>query len=101
MDPDRRWARTLGTLLGGHDLTDDDTAWVMGEVVQGSATPARLAAFLAALRAKGETSVEVRGLVRALIEHATTITVPGRIVDVVGTGGAGGLNISTMASIVV
>ena len=40
-----------------------------------------------ALRAKGETVEEVQGLVEAMYERATPIAVPGRLLDVVGTGG--------------
>lgn len=97
----RRWADLLGTLMRGDDLTDKDTAWVMGEVIAGNATPGRLGAFLAALRTKGETAAEMQGLARALLDRATRISVPGPTVDIVGTGGAGGLNISTMAALVV
>lgn len=63
----------------------------------------RSPAFAVALRAKGETVTEVSGLVRAMYEHATTIHVPGRTVDIVGTGGdmAKTVNISTMSAIVV
>lgn len=58
---------------------------------------------MVALRAKGETVQEISGLVRAMYEHANVIEVPGRTVDIVGTGGDGAktVNISTMSSIVV
>lgn len=101
LDVARRWSSTLAKLMRSQNLTDHDTAWIMGEVIRGEATQARLAAFLTALRVKGETPTEIHGMVRTLFDHATRITVPGTIVDIVGTGGAGGLNISTMATIVV
>jgi anthranilate phosphoribosyltransferase len=68
----------------------------------GEATPAQVAAFAVALRAKGEAPEEVAGLVEAMLENATPVDVPGRCVDVVGTGGdrARTVNISTMAAIV-
>ena len=55
-----------------------------------------------ALRAKGETIEEVTGLVEAMYAARTPITVPGRLLDVVGTGGdrSMSVNISTMAAIV-
>jgi anthranilate phosphoribosyltransferase len=70
--------------------------------MDGSATSAQIAAFVIALRAKGETVDEVAGLVSAMYERATPISVAGRAVDVVGTGGdrAHTVNISTMAAIV-
>jgi anthranilate phosphoribosyltransferase len=73
----------------------------MNEIMSGEATSAQIAAFAIALRAKGETVDEVAGLVGAMYDHATKITVPGRTVDVVGTGGdrAHTVNISTMAAL--
>ncbi|MBC6461347.1 anthranilate phosphoribosyltransferase [Actinomadura sp. HBU206391] len=98
----RSWAGILATLLDRQDLTGADTAWAMGQVVGGKATSAQIAGFLTALRAKGETAAEVCGLVNALHEHATKVTIPGTTVDIVGTGGdrTGAVNISTMAAIV-
>lgn len=71
--------------------------------MSGEATDVQIAGFAIALRAKGETVDEVTGLVRAMYEHAHTIEVPGRTVDIVGTGGdmAKTVNISTMSAIVV
>ena len=74
----------------------------MNEIMEGAATSAQIAGFAIALRAKGETSTEVDGLARAMLDHATPIHVPGRVVDLVGTGadGAHTVNISTMAAVV-
>lgn len=97
------WPDVLGRLMGRNDLTKDDTTWVMDRVLADEAPPVAVAAFLAALRTKGETVDEVAGLAEAMLGHANRIEVPGRAVDVVGTGGDGRhtVNISTMASIVV
>jgi anthranilate phosphoribosyltransferase len=95
------WPVLLADLLQGSDLTEEAAAWAMTEVIRGNVTPASLAGFLVALRAKGETPAEVQGLARAVRDHAIRIEVPGTTIDIVGTGGAKGLNISTMASIVV
>ena len=57
------------------DLGADDTAWVMDRVLSGEATPAQLAGFLVALRAKGETADEVAGLAAAMLRHARRVTV--------------------------
>ncbi|GAA0414548.1 anthranilate phosphoribosyltransferase [Streptomyces luteireticuli] len=97
------WPGVLEALLGGRDLSADDTAWAMDQIMRGAATDAQIAAFAVALRAKGETVAEISGLVRAMYRHANLIEVPGPSVDIVGTGGDGAktVNISTMSSIVV
>jgi anthranilate phosphoribosyltransferase len=97
------WSGILTGLVTGQDLTSDETSWAMAEVMTGSASPARLAGFLVALRAKGETVVELTALADTMLAHAIRIEVPGRTVDLVGTGGdrAHTVNISTMAAIVV
>ncbi|MFE1750844.1 anthranilate phosphoribosyltransferase [Streptomyces anandii] len=99
----RSWPAVLNGLLDGRDQSADDTAWAMDRIMRGEATDAQIAAFVVALRAKGETVEEITGLVRAMYEHANVIEVPGATVDIVGTGGDGAktVNISTMSSIVV
>ena len=96
------WPEVLGSLIGRADLSTEQTAWAMGEMLSGEATPVQVAGFAVALRAKGETSAEVLGLVEAMYEVATPLFVPGRLLDVVGTGGdrSMSVNISTMAAIV-
>jgi anthranilate phosphoribosyltransferase len=97
------WSGILTGLVSGQDLTPDETSWAMSEVMTGSASPARLAAFLVGLRAKGETVEELTALADTMLAHAVRIEVPGRTVDLVGTGGdrAHTVNISTMAALVV
>lgn len=97
------WPVLLGRLIRGEDLAAPDTAWVMDRVLSAEATSAQLAGFLVAMRAKGETPAEIGGLAATMLAHASRFTVPGRAVDVVGTGGdqAHTVNISTMASVVV
>ena len=97
------WPALLSALLRGDSLTSADTAWVMGEVMAGDATPAQVAGFAVALRAKGETAAEVAGLVEVMLAQAATVQVPGRVVDTCGTGGdrSNTVNISTMAALVV
>lgn len=99
---DRRWPDLLAALLRGDALSEDDTAWVMREIMAGDATPAQVAGFVVALRAKGETADEIGGLAAAMLDHARRFEVPLRAVDVVGTGGdrAHTVNISTMAALV-
>jgi anthranilate phosphoribosyltransferase len=97
------WAGLLGQLLRHESLTSSQTAWAMGEVMSGEATPAQVAGFVVALRSKGETPEEVAGFVKTMLAEAAHVTVPGRVVDTCGTGGdrAHTVNISTMAALVV
>jgi anthranilate phosphoribosyltransferase len=92
----------LGALVQRQDLTGEQTRWAMGEILAEAATPAQVAGFAVALRAKGETIDEVTGLLEAMYAVATPLTIPGRALDVVGTGGdrSMSVNISTMAAIV-
>ena len=96
------WPEVLGALVDRTDLSAEQTAWAMAEILAGEATPSQIAGFAVALRAKGETSEEVVGLADAMLARANPITVPGRLLDVVGTGGdrSMSVNISTMAAIV-
>ncbi|MGH3455638.1 MAG: anthranilate phosphoribosyltransferase [Nocardioidaceae bacterium] len=96
------WPEVLSTLVGGIDLTSDQAAWAMQEILDGAASPAQIAGFAVALRAKGESVDEVEALVRTMYSHAVAIDVPGPTLDVVGTGGdrSHTVNISTMSAIV-
>jgi anthranilate phosphoribosyltransferase len=101
--PERTWPRLLAALLAREDLSADDTRWAMTEVMDDAHEPAQLAAFLTALRAKGETAAELGGMLDALMERVIPLPVDGSAVtDVVGTGGDGAhtVNISTMAALV-
>jgi anthranilate phosphoribosyltransferase len=96
------WPGLLTRLLRREDLTADDTSWAMREVMTGEATPVQIAAFLVALRAKGEAPQEVAGLAAEMVAQATPVTLPMACVDIVGTGGDGAhtVNISSMAAVV-
>jgi anthranilate phosphoribosyltransferase len=96
------WPEVLSALIGGADLTTGQTAWAMGEILAGEASPSQVAGFAVALRSKGETIDELEGLVEGMYSHATPLRVTGRVLDVVGTGGdrSMSVNISTMAAIV-
>jgi anthranilate phosphoribosyltransferase len=97
------WPAVLSALIAREDLTAEQAAWAMGEVMDGSATPAQVAGLAVALRAKGETAAEVSGLVAAMLSRARECVVPGPVVDTCGTGGdrSHTVNISTMAALVV
>jgi anthranilate phosphoribosyltransferase len=93
----------LSRLVEHEDLTAEETGAVMDQVLTDSASPVAMGAFLAALRVKRETPDEVAGLAAAMLRHAIRIEVPGRTVDIVGTGGDGQntVNVSTMAALVI
>jgi anthranilate phosphoribosyltransferase len=101
MDARNTWPAVLGALIKGEHLTADEAAWAMNEIMEGAATPAQIAGFGVALRIKGETAVEVTGLADAMLTHAMPVSIPGRTVDLVGTGadGARTVNVSTMGTI--
>ncbi|MSO96080.1 MAG: anthranilate phosphoribosyltransferase [Thermoleophilia bacterium] len=90
-------------LLDGHHLSHADARELMGSIMGGEETPARIAGFLVALRARGETADEIAGFAEVMREHVVPVT-PQRspVVDIVGTGGdgAGTFNISTAAALV-
>jgi anthranilate phosphoribosyltransferase len=95
--------QALARLLDGHDLSREEAKGVMGSIMSGEATPAQIAGFLIALRAKGETADEIAGCAEAMREHALPVR-PRRddLVDTAGTGGDGArtINISTAAALV-
>lgn len=103
--PALRWSDVLAPLMAGQDLSEDTAAAAMGAVMEGGATGAQVAAFVTALRMKGESTAEVAGLVRAM--RAAALPVPladssEALVDTCGTGGdrAGTFNVSTLAALV-
>ncbi len=83
------------------DLSADEAAAVLREIMEGRASEVQTAAFLIALRAKGETVAEVAGLARTMRELAVPVAVDGDIVDTAGTGGGRStFNVSTTAAFV-
>jgi anthranilate phosphoribosyltransferase len=96
------WPALIRALIGRQALTAEQTAWAMNEIMEGAATPAQIAGFGVALRAKGETAAEMSGLAASMLAHATPISIPGPVTDLVGSGGDGAqtVNISTTATIV-
>jgi anthranilate phosphoribosyltransferase len=96
------WPALIRALIGKQALTAEQTAWAMNEIMEGAATPAQIAGFGVALRAKGETAAEMSGLAASMLAHATPISIAGPVTDLVGTGGDGAqtVNVSTMATIV-
>lgn len=96
--------QALALLCEGRDLTSDQMAEAVGDIMDGGASQAQIGAFLAALRVKGEVVDEVVGAARAM--RARMVQVPCHapiVVDTCGTGGdgSGSVNVSTLAAFVV
>lgn len=100
--PQVSWPDITERLLNGTDLSVDDAEAAMTAIMDGSTSAVQIAGFLVALRAKGETSAEIAGLVRTMRRFAVAVPVDGPTVDTCGTGGdrSGTFNISTVAAVV-
>ena len=92
----------IDTVVSGRSLSMEDAATVMREIMEGEATPAQLAAFLTALRVKGETVEELAGFATVMREKSLKVNGGDQVVDTVGTGGDGQntFNISTATAFV-
>jgi len=85
------------------DLSETEMEGVMGQIMEGEASPAQIASLITGLRMKGETVLEVVGAARAMRGRARKLSVPGGDwLDTCGTGGDGSFtfNISTAAALV-
>jgi len=94
----------IAKAVRGENLREAEMTDVMTEIMEGEATPAQIAAFMTALRIKGETVEEVTGAARVMRQKATRIDARSSVVvDTCGTGGDGSntFNISTTAAFVV
>jgi len=93
----------IARVVSGDDLTCDEAAAAMDIIMSGDATDAQIAAFIVALRLKGETVAEIAGCARVMRAKATSIEAPSPdVLDTCGTGGdsSGTFNISTAAALV-
>lgn len=93
----------LRKVVDGRHLSEDEMIAVMTQIMDGGVEPALIAAFLTALRMKGEQVSEIAGAARAMREKAETLKVSTfPILDTCGTGGdeAATFNISTAAAFV-
>jgi anthranilate phosphoribosyltransferase len=95
-------SRAIDAVCAGDHLTADHSSAVLGEIMEGRADAVQTAAFLIALRAKGETVPELVGLARTMRSLAAPVrTSRGELVDTAGTGGGPStFNVSTTAAIV-
>lgn len=100
-----RMKNYIQKLINGHDLTRQQARDAMEMIMSGKATDAQIAAFLTALRLKGETPTEVASMATVMREFAANINpdVTGTLVDTCGTGGdkLNTFNVSTTAMFVV
>jgi anthranilate phosphoribosyltransferase len=106
---------TIRRLVERKDLTRDEAFAVMDGIMSGQATDAQIAAFLTALRMKGETVEELIGFARVMREKVSPVKTRARVrtslsgtdremlVDTCGTGGdaTGTFNVSTATAFVV
>ena len=106
---------SLKKVVEREDLSAEEAFMTMDEIMSGKATDAQIAAFLTALRLKGETVAEITGFARAMREKVSPVKVRGHVdasisgtdrealVDTCGTGGdaSNTFNISTATAFVV
>jgi anthranilate phosphoribosyltransferase len=91
----------IDRVAAGEDLSADEAARVLREVMEGGASEAETAGFLMALRTKGETVQEIAGLAATMRELALPVHAAGDLVDTAGTGGGRPtFNVSTTAAFV-
>jgi anthranilate phosphoribosyltransferase len=91
----------LERLAGGEDLTTDEAARVLREVMEGRTSEAETAGLLVALRTKGETVHELAGLAATMRALALRVEAGHDLVDTAGTGGGRPtFNVSTTAAFV-
>jgi anthranilate phosphoribosyltransferase len=92
----------IDRLASGEDLTMDDAAAVLAEIMAGDASEVQIGAFLIALRTKGETVDELAGLARTMRAMAARVQVDSlELLDTAGTGGGRRtFNVSTTAALV-
>lgn len=96
--------QAIATAIKGQDLTTEQMAATMRQIMSGQATEAQIGGFLVALRMKGESIDEITGAVQVMRELATKVAVSQEhLIDTCGTGGDGAdlFNVSTAASFVV
>jgi anthranilate phosphoribosyltransferase len=93
--------KAIDRVASGEDLSADEAALVLREVMEGGASEAETAGFLMALRTKGETVQEIAGLAATMRALALPVEAGGELVDTAGTGGGRPtFNVSTTAAFV-
>ena len=94
--------QAIETVVAGDNLTTEQAAAAMEQIMTGEATPAQFGALVTALRIKGETVDEIVGMASVMRQKSLHVAVDGIVVDTSGTGGdsSGSFNISTTAAFV-
>jgi anthranilate phosphoribosyltransferase len=94
--------RAIDTLADRRDLSAEQAAEVLSEIMRGNASEVQIAAFLIALRTKGETVQELAGLASAMRRLSARVRVGRRnLLDTAGTGGGRRtFNVSTTAALI-
>jgi len=91
----------IDRVAGGEDLSSNEAALVLAEIMEGNASEAQTAAFLIALRTKGETVHEIAGLASTMRSLALRVEAGEDLVDTAGTGGGRPtFNVSTTAALI-
>jgi anthranilate phosphoribosyltransferase len=100
--PNQIVTAAIDALASGKDLSSDDTAEVLAEIMRGEVSETQIAGFLIALRTKGETVEELTGLARTM--RALSAHVCSDRADLLDTSGTGGgrstFNVSTTAALI-
>jgi anthranilate phosphoribosyltransferase len=99
--PNSVLTHAIDRVAGGDDLDAAEAGAVLAEIVDGHASEAQAAAFLIALRTKGETVGEIAGLAALLRERSVKVDAGDGLVDTAGTGGGRPtFNVSTTAAFI-
>ena len=100
--PNQILTGAIDALASRRDLSADQAAEVLAEIMHGEASETQIAAFLIALRTKGETVDELAGLARTMRELAAHVpTERDDLLDTAGTGGGrSSFNVSTTAALI-
>ena len=94
-------SQAIDRVAGGVDLSADEAAAVLAEIMAGEVSEAQSGAFLIALRTKGETVQEIAGLARTMRDLAERVEAGADLLDTAGTGGGRPtFNVSTTAAFV-
>ena len=100
--PNAILTRAIDALASRRDLSAQETAEVLAQIMHGEASETQIAGFLIALRTKGETVQEIAGLARTM--RALAAHVPSEREDLLDTAGTGGgrssFNVSTTAALI-
>lgn len=90
-------------LSNSENLDEEEAYSSVNEIMRGEAVPVQVAAFLVAMKMKGETVEEITGCARAMRDNASIVNLKSPyVIDTCGTGGDGSktFNISTAVSII-